>query len=52
MKTIAKYSVFLVVGLVVGSGSFGLGDWQWWALVIVTNLAIFVRDWAMGHNIA
>jgi fatty acid desaturase len=50
MRAIAKYAIFLFIGMAVGSGSFSPTDWQWWVWIFILNLAIGARDWAMGHN--
>jgi hypothetical protein len=44
MSFFIKMLPFGIIGAAVGSGSFNVFDWQWWAWTIPLNLSIIVRD--------
>lgn len=44
---IAKYAVVILIGAAIGSGTFTVFDWRWWAWDLAILASITARDWAM-----
>ena len=48
MKTMAKYSIFCLIGAAGGAAGYSpLWDWQWWAWAVPMMTAVHARDWVM-----
>jgi hypothetical protein len=52
MKTIAKYSIFMLIGpLLAVNGWHAWDSWQFWVWFISLMVAVYARDWALTSNV-
>lgn len=46
MKFLAKYLIFVAIGVTTGIGQFGIESWQWWVTSLALTVLVWFHDWA------